>query len=79
LTIPVVYLRDEITKEVFEEGLVDRFIPKILAHVQFEAVHDSGDNQIVESFSPATALFVVRKKLLKRMGGYDEYFVGWGG
>lgn len=79
LTIPVVYLKDEITKEVFEEGLVDRFIPKILAHVQFEAVHDSGDNQIVESFSPATALFVVRKKLLKRIGGYDEYFVGWGG
>lgn len=79
LTIPVIYLKENISKNVFSVGVVDDFIPEILSRFQFENPSGSEDNVVVESFAPASALFVVRKKLLNLAGGYDEYFVGWGG
>ena len=79
LSIPVIYLKEEISAEIFLSKNIDQYIPKILTAFQFENRFDSEDNRIVESYAPATALFVVRKKLLNLVGGYDEYFVGWGG
>lgn len=79
ITIPVIYLKEEISKEIFLHEGIDKFIPKILSKFQFENPVGSEDNVIVESYAPATALFVVRKKILNLIGGYDEYFVGWGG
>ena len=79
LTIPVIYLKEEISQEIILHGSIDRFIPKILSRLQFENPLGDESNCVVESYAPATALFVVRKKLLNIVGGYDEYFVGWGG
>ena len=79
LTIPVIYLKEDISQEVIVHGSIDKFIPKILSRLQFENPLGDENNCVVESYAPATALFVVRKKLLNLVGGYDEYFVGWGG
>lgn len=79
LSVPVVYLKENISESVFSLGSIDEYIPRILMAVQFENPKGSEANQVVESFSPATALFVVRKSTLMHIGVYDEYFEGWGG
>ncbi|WP_076342685.1 glycosyltransferase [Brachymonas chironomi] len=79
LTIPVIYLKEEISKRVFDRGVIDPFVPEILTAFQFEDPRGGDANIVVESYSPATALFVARKKLFNLVGGYDEGFYGWGG
>jgi predicted glycosyltransferase involved in capsule biosynthesis len=78
-SVPVVYLKQEISESIFNSGEIDSFIPRILMAAQFENPKGDINNKIVESFSPATALFVVRKSTLMHIGGYDNFFEGWGG
>jgi hypothetical protein len=79
LSVPVVYLKEDISESIFQSGYIDGYIPQILTAAQFENPKGGDQNRIVESFSPATALFVVRKCTLMHVGAYDEYFEGWGG
>ncbi len=78
-SVPVIYLKEDISESIFQAGEIDSFIPRILMATQFENPKGDIHNRIVESFSPATALFVVRKTTLMHIGGYDNFFEGWGG
>lgn len=79
LSLPAVYLQETISKLIFVTGSIDQYVPQILSRLVLENPRGGPGNEMIESFAPASAILLMRKKTALSIGGYDESFSGWGG
>lgn len=79
LSLPAVYLQEEISREVLARGKIDELLPSILTQLAFEDPRGSPANRVIESFAPASAVLAMKKETALAVGAYDNSFVGWGG
>ncbi|WP_188352058.1 glycosyltransferase [Agrobacterium tumefaciens] len=79
LTVPTVYLKNEISTTIFSAGLLPQHIREIQTALAFENPRGSHSNRIIQHFAPASGIFLLRRKTALIAGGYDEQFIGWGG
>jgi len=80
LTIPHVYLSDEMSRRILAENDLESYVPFILSRMMLENPRGSDPRNIaIQHFAPASAMIAVRRKTAMLVGGYDTEFEGWGG
>lgn len=80
LTIPHVYLSDEMSRHILAENDLESYVPFILSRMMLENPRGSEPGNIaIQHYAPASAMIAVRKKTAMLVGGYDAEFKGWGG
>lgn len=79
ITVPVIYLKENISKNILSAKNIEYYIPKILSALHFEDPKPNLSNNYIESFAPVTSVIFAKKKEILSVGGFDEDFSGWGG
>jgi predicted glycosyltransferase involved in capsule biosynthesis len=79
LTIPTIYLTEQISEDIFQNGLQPSHVRKIKRALAFENPRGAPNNNTLLHFAPASGIFLLRRKTALLAGGYDEHFIGWGG
>lgn len=78
LSFPAIYLSKEASGAVLEKG-IDARAPAMLTSALLEDPRGHPANQMIDSFSPASAILAMAKEVALSCGGFDEKFQGWGG
>lgn len=79
LTVPAVYLNEEISQKVFEEGSIDGLYAEITTGALLDNLWGGDGNTTIESFAPASSVITLETSTARHIGGFDEGFDGWGG
>jgi predicted glycosyltransferase involved in capsule biosynthesis len=72
-------MTEEQSDMIFDAGSVDEFADSIISAACLCDPRGKSPNATVETFSPATSVIAVNRKLALIVGGFDEQFSGWGG
>lgn len=79
LTVPVVYLQQDISQKIIENGEVDPYAAEILTAAITESPKGSAENSLVQHYVPASSVIALERGVALAVGAFDEAFEGWGG